>query len=265
MTRDKIPCYPPCVSIAVSTRKSAAPRHAAIVRVTHWLTLIAFAALLISGLGIVVSHPRFYLGEVGNVNMKPLFTLPIPASRDMVHTRYHFMWPDFNGWGRYLHFEAAWLLVFTALVYGMWGLWTGHFRRNILPEPGERTWRGYSRAFLLVVKRYRGRVPEDKAEARRYNVAQRSAYLLVIFVLFPLMIWTGLAMSPSFTGLFPESVILLGGRQTARTLHFFLTWALVLFVVVHVAMVMLAGFRSRMMSMITGRGAATERDSEEGA
>lgn len=235
------------------------------VRVTHWLTLIASLALLISGLGIVVSHPRFYLGEVGNVNTRPLFTLPIPASRDMVHTRYHFMLPDFNGWGRYLHFEAAWLLVFTALAYGAWGVWTGHFRRKLLPEPGQRTWRGYSRAFTLAVKQHLGRAPLDQGGPRQYNVAQRTAYMAVIFVLFPLLIWTGLAMSPSFTGLFPESVILLGGRQTARTLHFFLTWALVLFVVVHVAMVTLAGFRSRVRAMITGRSAESGSDIEEQA
>jgi thiosulfate reductase cytochrome b subunit len=258
-------CYSPAVPATFTERKTEAPRHSAVVRVTHWLTLIAFVALLISGLGITVSHPRFYLGEVGNVNMKPLFTLPIPASRDMVHTRYHFMWPDFNGWGRYLHFEAAWLLVFTALVYGVWGVWTGHFRRNLLPEPGERMWRGYSRAFGLVVKRYLGRAPEDKGEARRYNVAQRTAYLLVIFVVFPLMIWTGLAMSPAFSGVFPESVILLGGRQTARTLHFLLTWVLVLFVLVHVTMVALAGFWRRVRAMITGRSAVSGSGPEEGA
>ena len=258
-------CYAPAVPATSTERETKAPRHSAVVRVTHWLTLIAFVALLISGLGITISHPRFYLGEVGNVNTKPLFTLPIPASRDTVPTGYHLIMPDFNGWGRYLHFEAAWLLVFTALVYGAWGLWTGHFRRNLLPEPGERTWCGYWRSLGLVMKRYLRRAPPDRGESRRYNVVQRTAYLLVIFVVFPLMIWTGLAMSPAFTGVFPLSVILLGGRQTARTLHFFLTWALVLFVLVHVTMVSLAGFWSRVRSMITGRSTVQENDSEEGA
>ncbi len=258
-------CYSPAVPTAATERETKAPRHAVIVRVTHWLTLIAFVALLISGLGITISHPRFYLGEVGNVNTKPLFTLPIPASRDTVKTGYHYEMPDFNGWGRYLHFEAAWLLVLTALVYGAWGLWTGHFRKNLVPERGERSWRGYWKALGLVMKRYLGRGPADSGEGRRYNVAQRTAYLLVIFVVFPLMIWTGLAMSPAFTGAFPESVILLGGRQTARTLHFLLTWALVLFLVVHVTMVALAGFWSRLRSMITGRNPAPESDAGEDA
>jgi thiosulfate reductase cytochrome b subunit len=237
-----------------------------VVRVTHWLTVIAFIALLISGLGIVISHPRFYLGEVGNVNTKPLFTLPIPASRDTVPTGYHYIMPDDNGWGRYLHFEAAWLLVLTALVYGVWGVWKGHFWKNMLPERGERSWGGYRRACGLVMKRYLRRAPpDDIGEARRYNVVQRTAYLVVIFVVFPLMIWTGLAMSPSFTSVFPESVILLGGRQTARTLHFLLTWALVLFLVVHVTMVALAGFWSRVRGMMTGRSAALGSDAEEDA
>lgn len=258
-------CYSPAVPATTTERKTEAPRHSAVVRVTHWLTFIASAALLISGLGIVVSHPRFYLGEVGNVNTKPLFTLPIPASRDTVPTGYHYIVRDFNGWGRYLHFEAAWLLVFAALVYGVWGLWTGHFRKNLLPEPGERAWHGYWQAFGLAVKRHLRRAQKDDGEARRYNVAQRTAYLMVIFVLFPLLIWTGLAMSPSFTGVFPLSVILLGGRQTARTLHFFLTWALVLFVLVHVTMVVLAGFWSRVRAMITGRSDVPEHDTEEGA
>jgi len=257
-------CYAPAVPAISTERKTEIPRHAVVVRVTHWLTVIAFVALLITGLGITISHPRFYLGEVGNVNTKPWFTLPIPASRDTVPTGYHTIMPDFNGWGRYLHFEAAWLLVLTALVYGVWALWTGHFWKNLVPERGERSWRGYWRAFGLVMKRYLRRTPPDEGEERRYNVAQRTAYLLVIFVVFPLMIWTGLAMSPSFTSVFPESVILLGGRQTARTLHFFLTWALVLFLVVHVTMVALAGFWSRVRGMITGRSVAPKSDAEEG-
>jgi thiosulfate reductase cytochrome b subunit len=83
-------------------------------------------------------------------------------------------------------------------------------------------------------------------------VTQRTAYLAVIFVLFPLVIWTGLAMSPAFVSAVPAAVTLLGGRQSARTLHFLVSGALLLFVVVHVAMVVHAGFRSRMRAMITG-------------
>jgi thiosulfate reductase cytochrome b subunit len=251
-------CYAPPVSAAASpTRPEPArapetvqrPRHTALVRVTHWITVLCFFALLITGAEIVVSHPRFYLGEVGNVNTHPLFTLPIPASRDTVPTGYHYVMPDQNGWSRYLHFEAAWALLLTAAVYGIFGVATGHFRRNLWPRRGERSWAAIRRT---VAKTFR-RLPSEASEAHTYNVLQRSAYLTVIFVLFPLVIWTGLAMSPAFSAALPESVILLGGRQTARTLHFFISGLLLLFLVVHVTMIALAGFRSRMRAMITGQ------------
>lgn len=229
-------------------------RHSGVVRATHWLTFLAFAALLVTGFEIVISHPRFYWGEVGNVNVKPAFTLPIPSSRDTVPTGYNYVMPDQNGWSRALHFEAAWLLVFCALVYGIYGFTSGHFRKRILPERGNRNWRAYRERLANYLRR----APPDPAEAASYNVLQRTAYVLVIFVLFPLMIWTGLALSPAFVAAFPATSILLGGRQTARTLHFFLSWALLLFLVVHVAMVALSGFRSRMRAMIMGRAETSE-------
>ena len=232
-----------------SLRNPEASRHTAIVRVTHWITVISFFALLVTGLEIVVSHPRFYWGEVGNSGTVPLFTLPIPASRTTVPTAYNFVMPDQNGWSRYLHFEAAWVAVLTALVYGIAGLWTRHFRKNLLPARADLSWRAY----WAVIAGSLRRGPPDDAEAYSYNVVQRTVYLTVIFVLFPLMIWTGLAMSPAFAGVFPTAVTALGGRQSARTLHFFITGALVLFVVIHVAMVVHAGFRSRMRAMITGQ------------
>jgi thiosulfate reductase cytochrome b subunit len=237
------------VPVASPQVKTERPRHAVIVRVTHWITVLAFFALLVTGLEIVVSHPRFYWGEVGNVNMRPSFTLPIPASRDTVPTGYHYVMPDENGWSRYLHFEAAWVVVLAGLVYGLWGLCTGHFRKNLLPERGERGWAAVRR----VLGSYWRRDPAGRDDAHTYNAVQRWVYLAVIFVLFPAMIWTGLAMSPSFTAAFPETASWLGGRQSARTLHFLLTWILVAFVAVHVAMVSLAGFWSRMRAMITGR------------
>lgn len=230
------------------------PRHTRLVRVTHWLTFLAFAALLVSGWEIVISHPRFYWGESGNVMMRPLFTLPIPASRITVPTRYSYMWPDQNGWSRYLHFQAAWAAVLTGLVYGLVGFWNGHFRRDLLPAAEDRSALAYWKAFRKSL--HRG--PADPAEARSYNVLQRTTYLAVIFILFPLVIWTGLAMSPAFTSAVPLAVTLLGGRQSARTLHFFASDALLLFLVTHVTMVVLAGFWSRMRAMITGRVAVPQ-------
>ena len=223
-------------------------RHAALVRVTHWITVIAFFALLVSGVEILISHPRFYWGETGNALTPPLFKIPIPSSRATVPTGYGYVLPDQNGWSRYLHFQAAWAAVLTGLVYAIAGLWTGHFRNNLFPAPADRTWR----ALRGVIAKHLRLAPPDEAEALSYNVLQRTTYLMVIFVLFPLVIWTGLALSPAFDSAVPAAVNVLGGRQSARTLHFFVSGFLLLFLLVHVAMVVLAGFRSRMRAMITG-------------
>lgn len=229
------------------------PRHSALVRVTHWLTVIAFVALVVTGAEIVLSHPRFYWGETGNVNMRPLFTLPFPSSRDTVPTGYAYVLPDQNGWSRYLHFEAAWVAVLTGIVYVLAGLFSGHFRRNLLPSRGQRS----LRACFARLAQYLRRAPSPASEGSSYNVLQRAAYLTVIFVLFPLVIWTGLALSPAFNAAFPLGVQLLGGRQSARTLHFFVSWAIVLFFAVHIAMIVLSGFWTRTRAMITGHAAET--------
>jgi len=227
----------------------APQRHSLLVRLTHWLTLLAFVALAVTGGEIVISHPRFYWGETGNVNMKPLFALPIPSSRDTVPTGFSYTMPDQNGWSRYLHFEAAWLLLLTGAVYVLAGLLSGHFRRSLWPRPEQRRWSAYIDRVAAYLRRGR----RTDAEAG-YNVLQRTAYLVVIFGLFPLVIWTGLALSPAFNAVVPLGVNLLGGRQSARTLHFFVSWALVAFLVVHVAMVAASGFRRRMRAMTLGDG-----------
>lgn len=242
------------MSTTALRRKTEIPRHAALVRVTHWITVICFFALLISGGEIVISHPRFYWGEIGNVNTRPLFTIPIPASRIAVPTGYGYEMPDQNGWSRYLHFQTAWVLVLTGLVYVISGLRRGHFLKNLVPEQRDRTWRAYWDRMAQYLRRIR----PDPVEERSYNVLQRTIYLIVIFVLFPLVIWTGLALSPGFDSAFPATVNLLGGRQSARTLHFFVSGALLLFLVVHVTMVALSGFKRRMRAMISGRVAAPE-------
>jgi thiosulfate reductase cytochrome b subunit len=204
----------------------------------------------------VISHPRFYWGETGNVLTTPLFKLPIPSSRALVPTGYGYVLPDQNGWSRALHFQSAWVVVLTGLLYVISGLLTGHFRRDLLPGKADLSWRGVS---TVIANHLRLKRPSDE-QAWSYNVLQRLTYLFVIFILFPLVIWTGLAMSPAFVSAFPATVTLLGGRQSARTLHFFVSLALLLFLLVHVAMVGLAGFRSRMQAMITGQaGAHTER------
>jgi thiosulfate reductase cytochrome b subunit len=230
------------------------PRHAALVRVTHWITVFSFFALLVSGAELVVSHPRFYWGETGNVMTAPLFLIPIPSSRATVPTGYGYVLPDQNGWSRSLHFQTAWAVVLTGLIYAVAGLWNGHFRKNMLPAQADWRWG----AFREVIAKHLRLVPADEAEARSYNVLQRATYLMVIFVLFPCVIWTGLALSPAFDSVVPAAVNTLGGRQSARTLHFFISGFLVLFVVIHFAMVALTGFRSRMRAMITGRAVPQE-------
>jgi thiosulfate reductase cytochrome b subunit len=224
-------------------------RHSALVRVTHWITTIAFLALLVSGGEIVLSHPRFYWGETGNVNMHPWLNLHLPSSRDTVPTGYGYVLPDQNGWSRYLHFQAAWLAVGTGLLYLLFGSFAGHFRRNLFPAASDLSIKELGASLLRHLRFER---PSEQ-EAWSYNLLQRLTYLLVIFVLFPLMIWTGLAMSFGFASEFPLAVRLLGGQQTARSLHFLVTILLVLFLFIHVLMVFVAGFRNRMRAMITGR------------
>ena len=226
-------------------------RHTFLVRVTHWLMTLAFVALLVTGLEIVVSHPRFYWGEVGNDNTPTLFKISIPASRNLVPTGYGYVLPDQNGWSRYLHFQSAWLLVLVGLLYACASFVNGHFRRNVLPSRAALSPKSLARS---IVEHVRLKRPSAE-EAWSYNVLQRLAYLAVIFVLFPMIIWTGLAMSPSFVSAVPAAVNILDEQQSARTLHFFLTLALVLFLLVHVFMVILAGFSSRVRAMITGRAA----------
>jgi thiosulfate reductase cytochrome b subunit len=150
-------------------------------------------------------------------------------------------------------------MILTGLLYLVFGFLTGHFRKNLLPEGGDLSWRSLAAAMVGHLRFER----PGEAEAWSYNVLQRFAYLFVIFILFPLVIWTGLAMSPAFVSAVPAAVNVLGGQQSARTLHFFVSLALVIFLLVHVGMVWLAGFRNRMMAMMTGRVATDgDRDKE---
>lgn len=229
---------------AASPAEAKAIRHSAIVRATHWITAACFLALLVTGIEIVISHPRFYWGETGNVRMPYLFKLPIPASRSSVPTGYGYVLPDQNGWSRSLHFEAAWFAIGTGLLYVLAGLASGHFRKNLLPRRGE------------ILKQVASHLRLRFGDEPGYNSLQRVTYLGVIFVLFPLAIWTGLAMSPGVVSAVPAVVTVLGGQQSARTIHFFVSIALALFLLGHVAMVGVTGFRARMGAMITGRAAA---------
>jgi thiosulfate reductase cytochrome b subunit len=243
------------VPISAVSATTVPSRHSALVRVTHWITTLCFIALLVSGVEVLISHPRFYWGETGNDLTRPLFKLPIPASRKLVPTGYAYALPDQNGWSRALHFQAAWVLVLSGLLYTISILVTGHLRKDLLPQKSDLSRRVLSRE---IADHLRFKWPSE-AEAWSYNVLQRVTYLFVIFFLFPLVIWSGLAMSLAFVSAFPATVTLLGGQQSARTIHFFVSLFLVLFLLLHVVMVWLAGFRSRMRAMITGR-AGTDKE-----
>jgi thiosulfate reductase cytochrome b subunit len=188
-------------------------RHSVLVRVTHWFTAGSFIALAVSGVAILLAHPRLYWGETGAVGTPSLIDLPLP-----------FLLTGQSGWGRYLHFLSAWIAVVTGAVYVIGGMRARHFRRDLFGT-------------ALPVK---------------YNAVQRITYVAVVFVLFPLMIWTGLAMSPAVISVLPMLVTSLGGQQSARTIHFVIASLLVLFVLGHVAMVAFAGFTRQVGAMILG-------------
>ena len=229
-------------------RVPSASRHPRFVRITHWLTTLACLALLVSGTEVVLSHPRFYWGEVGNVNTVSLFTIPVPSSRGTVPTRYSYVLPDQNGWSRYMHFQAAWLVLATGFSYLLVGLVSGHIRRDLVPGAADRSWRG----LRTTLAEHLRLSPSSIGDGKSYNVLQRVTYLAVVFGLAPLLVWTGLAMSPAFTAVVPASATLLGGRQSARTLHFAGATALVLFTDIHLTMIRRAGFRRSVRAMLGG-------------
>jgi len=189
-------------------------RHSALVRITHWTTVASFVALLVSGIAILLAHPRLYWGETGALGGPSLVDLPLP----MILTGQ-------SGWGRYLHFLSAWICVVTGAVYMLGGIRACHFRNDWFRP----------------------------ADPPKYSVTQRVTYTAVVFALFPLMIWTGFAMSPAITSVFPGLVTVVGGQQSARTIHFIVTGLLILFVVGHVVMVAAAGFSRHVGAMILGR------------
>jgi thiosulfate reductase cytochrome b subunit len=219
-------CFPRLATRSADIPRSS--RHSLVVRITHWINAISFVGLLVSGIAILLAHPRLYWGETGNVETPSLFDLPLP-----------FVLVGQSGWGRSLHFLSAWVSVLNGLLYVLSGLLTRHFRR---------------------IGQFREKPHSGEEESLPYSFPQRLTYTVVVAILFPLMIWTGLAMSPAITSVFPGLVTDLGGQQSARTIHFLVAGSLVLFLFVHVAMVSLAGFRSHVQAMILGYSESTEKD-----
>ncbi|PTM86666.1 cytochrome b/b6 domain-containing protein [Mycoplana dimorpha] len=254
-------------------------RHTLPVRLSHWLNVICMSFLLLSGLQIFNAHPALYWGKYG-ADYDPAFisietvedgnqlrglthigALTLDTSGVLGVSQVDGI-PDeraFPAWltipsyrdlstGRRWHFFFAWIFVINGLIYLASGLFSRHFRRDLLPSTEEL---GGRHLWSEIIDHARLRFPHGEG-ARRYNTLQKFAYLLVIFVLLPGMIATGLTMSPGFDAIAPWLVDMFGGRQSARTLHFLCAISLVIFVVVHVAMVLLSGFINNLRSMITG-------------
>jgi thiosulfate reductase cytochrome b subunit len=223
-------------SIEAAVETISAPRHIALVRITHWIIVLSVLGLLVSGIGILVSHPRLYWGETGGVGTPSLIDLPIPF----------IIGPSV--WNRPFHFFFAWILVLTGLTYVVGSFITQHFRKDLLPEKADFRW---NRIVGVVSEHLRWKRPDTDA-ASTYNVVQRLTYLAVVFGLFPAILWTGLAMSFGITSVFPILATALGGHQSARTLHFVCVVLLLLFVIVHILMLYLAGFWRSVRAMVTG-------------
>lgn len=255
-------------------------RHTLPVRIMHWLNVIALTILLMSGLQIFNSHSALYWGKSSYTGAGPILALEarmdargnlqgvtrvfgrefdttgvLGASQDPdgeLRARGFPWWltiPDYQwlSMARSWHFFFAWLLVLNGLAYVAYSAGSRHLKRDLLPDGGDLRSIGQS-----IREHLRFRHPTGEA-AKRYNVLQKLAYVSVIFVLVPLVILMGLAMSPWADTIWSGWVDVFGGRQSARTIHFVVAWLLVGFVLIHVFEVIVSGLWNHLRSMITGR------------
>jgi thiosulfate reductase cytochrome b subunit len=252
-------------------------RHRLPVRVMHWINVICLTLLLMSGLNIFNAHPALYWGHESTF-AQPWISFgarntaegPVGFTRIAGHeftttgvlglskasdgspsVRAFPSWatvPSYQwlAMARHWHFFFAWIFVVNGIVYLLYTIFSRHLKRDLVPTRAELKNIGRS-----IVDHIRFKHPTGDA-ATRYNVLQSLTYLIVIFGLLPLVVIAGLAMSPRIDTVFTGWVDLLGGRQSARTLHFLAAFGLLFFVVVHVAEVFIAGVWNEMRSMITG-------------
>ncbi|MGH6785272.1 MAG: cytochrome b/b6 domain-containing protein [Novosphingobium sp.] len=222
-------------------------RHSAVTRLWHWLNVVVVTVLLMSGLMIFNAHPRLYWGQFG-ANADRAW-LELPENDGMAFPGWATLPSDYSlADARLWHLAFAWLLALGLLGFLAWGLVRGHIRRDLHISLSE--WRP-AHLWHDIKQHARLRFPTGVA-APRYNALQKIAYCGVLFGLLPLMIATGLAMSPGIDPAMPWLVDLLGGRQSARSLHFLAAAGLVVFFVAHIVMVVLAGPIDEVRSMITG-------------
>jgi thiosulfate reductase cytochrome b subunit len=252
-------------------------RHAMLVRLTHWVNALTIFVLVGSGLNIFNAHPSLYWGQKGDEYDTPFLALQAfdtpQGPRGMTQVGpFHFDttgvlglsrqggeltprgWPE---WitipsytdladARHWHFFFAWILVINGLVYLAWSFGSRHIEHDIWPTRADL--RAIPRS---VIDHLKLKHPTGEA-AKRYNVLQRLAYLSLILAIAGMVV-TGLSMSPGFDAFAPWLPQLFGGRQSARALHFLCASAIVLFIVVHLVEVVLAGPINEVRSMITGR------------
>ncbi|WP_108123932.1 cytochrome b/b6 domain-containing protein [Saccharospirillum mangrovi] len=255
-------------------------RHSVTTRLTHWVNVLCLSLLLFSGLQIFNAYPRLHWGQAG-ANADPAFleigakqrdgepqgylevgTLSIPTTgvlglsthEGTSRQRAFPAWltlPSYQDLaaGRRWHFFFAWVFVINGLVYLIHSLASGHLRRDLLPQ---RHQLGLRHLWQEIVDHARLRFPSGEA-AKHYNALQKLAYIAVIVLLLPTMVLTGLSMSPGINAALPHLIDVFGGRQSARSIHFITATLLVLFVIVHVAMVVLSGPWNNLRSMVSGR------------
>jgi thiosulfate reductase cytochrome b subunit len=257
-------------------------RHRAPVRLTHWINALCILFLLGSGLNIFNAHPRLYWGVAGADSDTPFFSIGAwdtpqgtkgitQIGQWRLNTTGVLGWSKVDGadtarawpgWltipsfqdladARHWHFLFAWILVINGLAYLVWSFATRHLQKNIWPTVADI--RSIPRS---VIDHVLLRHPTGEA-AKRYNVLQRLAYLGVL-VLILLMVLTGLTMSPGFDAFCPWLLDVFGGRQSARSIHFISASLIVLFVIVHLVEVLLAGPINEVRSMLTGRYAVPQ-------
>ncbi len=254
-------------------------RHSVAIRIMHWVNVVTLTVMLMSGLQIFNAHPALYWGATSHFSHP---VLSMYAMEDQQGQGYgvttigshHFVTTGLFGWskggdgrptergfprwatlpsdqwlamGRLWHLAFAWILVLNGLAYALYGILSGHLRRDLWPSG--RDWRRLGHTFL---EHARLRFPRGE-EARRYNGIQKLAYLFVVFCVGPLIVLTGLTMSPTMDAGFPWLLTLFDGRQSARTIHFVCAMTLVAFFLVHIAMVVLSGPWNNLRSMVTGR------------
>ncbi len=254
-------------------------RHSLITRLTHWVNVAAISFLLLSGLQIFNAHPALYWGSTSTfaapwVSMTAknegagMVGVTTVAGRRFDTTglfgysgkqgareaRGFPSWATLPSYrslaaGRLWHFFFAWVFVTNGLLYLAATLLGGHLKRDLLPTRDQLK---IGHILHEIATHARFKFPKGEA-ARSYNVLQKGTYLAVILGLLPLMLLTGLCMSPGFNSIAPWLVEGFGGRQSARTIHFLSASGTVLFVVVHLVMVVASGTWNNIRSMITGR------------